>query len=140
MISRNLILSIVQFTVLVSSAVAAQTTEDQLTAEQLKSLVTGRTWAISLRGDLANPNSVTYWDFKVDGSICARFAGGKPKDKCADDGKWQLKGDVLCWELERIGDTYGYKSVCAGVRKVNEKRYELIAPIKVPPIAFYPYK
>lgn len=140
MLSRILILWIVQFTLLVSSAVAAQATDDQLTAEQLKSLVTGRTWAISMRGDLANPNSVTYWDFKADGSICPRFSGSKPKDKCADDGKWRLQGEVLCWELERIGEAQGYKSVCARVRKVNEKRYEVIAPIKVPPMAFYPFR
>jgi len=140
MFPRMLGFSIVQFTLLVSSVVAGQATDEQLTSQQLKSLVTGRTWAMSMRGDLANPNSVTYWDFRADGSICSRFSGSKPKDKCADDGKWRLEGDTLCWELQTFGEAQGYKSVCARVRKVNEKRYEVIAPIKVPPIAFYPYK
>lgn len=140
MISRILILSIVQFTFLVSLVAAGQMTGEQLTADQLKNLVHGRTLAMSMRGDLANPNSVTYWDFNADGSLCPRFSGSKPKDKCSDEGKWRLQGDVLCWELQRVGEAQGYKSVCARVRKVNEKRYEVIADIKVAPIAFYPFK
>ena len=140
MTSRILVLSLVQFTFLVSSVVAAQTAEEQLTAEQLKKLVTGRTWAISMRGDLANPNSVTYWNFHADGSVCARLSGATPSDKCADKGSWNLKGDVLCWDLQTFGEAHGYKSVCVRVRKVNDKRYEVIASPKVPPIAFYPFK
>jgi len=141
MVLRSLISFIVQFTFLISFVAAAQTSGDHLAAEQLKNLVNGKTWALSFQGDLANPNTVTYWDFKADGSVCARFTGSKAKDKCADDGKWRLQGEALCWELQRIGATYGYKSVCVRVRKVDEKRYEAIATDgKMAPAAFYPVK
>jgi hypothetical protein len=141
MVLRILISSIMQFTFLISFVAAAQIPGDHLTAEQLKNLVNGRTWVISFRGNLADTNTLAYWDFKVDGSVCARFAGSKAKDKCADDGKWRLQGEALCWDLQRIGASYGYKSVCVRVRKVNEKRYETIAPDgKMAPAAFYPVK
>lgn len=111
-------------------------------AAQLKALVAGKTWAMSFQGDLSNPAATTYWDFRTDGSVCARFAGSKAKDKCADDGAWQVKGDVLCWELQRIGETYGYKSVCVRARKVDDKRYEATAVegFKMAPAAFYPIR
>ena len=111
-------------------------------ADQLKTLVEAKTWAMSFQGNLSNPGTVTYWDFKADGSICARFVGSKPKDKCADEGTWQVKGNVLCWELQRIGETYGYKSTCVRARKVDNKRYDAIAVegFKMAPVAFYPIK
>jgi hypothetical protein len=141
MVLRMLISSIVQFTFLIPFAAAAQTAADHLTADQLKNLVSGRTWVIAWQRDLTNPLTVTHWDFKADGSVCARFVGGKAKDKCADDGKWRLQGEALCWELQRIGETYGYKSVCVRIRKVDEKRYEAIAQDgKMNPPLFYPVK
>lgn len=130
------------FMFLLVVGIAAEAAEIKvLTADQLKNLVSGRTWAIAWQRDLTNPSTLTYWDFKADGSVCARFAGSKAKDKCADDGKWRLQGEALCWELQRIGETYGYKSVCVRVRKVDEKRYEAIARDgKMAPAAFYPVK
>jgi hypothetical protein len=114
----------------------------ELDADQLKTLVTGRTSAMSFQGNLSNPATVSYWDFKADGSICARFVGSKPKDKCADDGTWQVKGNVLCWELQRIGETHAFKSTCVRVRKVDNKRYEAnaVEGFKMAPLAFYPIK
>ena len=114
----------------------------EVEADQLKALVAGRTWAMSFQGNLSNAATVSFWDFKADGSTCARFVGSKPKDKCADDGTWQVKGNVLCWELQRIGETYAYKSACVRVRKVDDKRYEAIAieGFKMAPVAFYPIK
>ena len=141
MVLRIFILSIVQSTFLIPFAAVAQTAADHLTADQLKNLVSGRTWAIAWQRDLANPLTVAHWDFKADGSVCARFAGGKAKDKCGDDGKWRLQGEALCWELQRIGETYGYKSVCVRIRKVDERRYEAIAQDgKMNPPLFYPLK
>lgn len=141
MVLRILISSIVQFTFLISFAAVAQTAAEYLTADQLKNLVSGRTWAIAWQRDLTNPLTLSHWDFKADGSVCARFAGGKAKDKCADDGKWRLQGEALCWELQRIGETYGYKSACVRVRKVDEKHYEAIAQDgKMLPPLFYPLK
>jgi hypothetical protein len=108
-------------------------------ADQLKTLVVGRTWAMSFQGDLSKSPTVTYWDFKADGSICARFVGSKPSDKCADDGTWQLKGNVLCWELQRLGETNSYKSACVRARRVDNKRYDAV-PVKglKVPVTFYP--
>jgi hypothetical protein len=98
-------------------------------------------WAIGWQRDLANAATVTHWDFKADGTVCARFIGAKAKDKCADDGKWQLRGEVLCWELQRIGESYGFKAACVRVRKVDEKRYEAIAEDgRLHPPLFYPVK
>lgn len=141
MVLGMLMSSIAPFTFLVSFGAAAQTAASELTAEQLKTLVNGKTWAMSFNRDLANPHNVTYWDFKANGSVCARFHGSKAKDKCADEGKWRQQGEILCWDLERIGETYGYKSVCVRVRKVDDKRYEALAQDgKMAPVAFYPIK
>ena len=120
-------------------AVNAQAISEE-DADQLKALVVGRTWAMSFQGDLSKSATVTYWDFKADGSICARFVGSKPKDNCADDGTWQLKGNVLCWELQRLGETNSYKSACVRARKVDNKRYDAIAVegFKMAPVTFYP--
>ena len=120
-------------------AVHAQATSEQ-DADQLKTLVVGKTWAMSFQGDLSKSATVTYWDFKADGSICARFVGSKPEDTCADDGTWQLKGNVLCWELQRLGVTNSYKSACVRVRKVDDKRYDAFAVkgFKMAPVTFYP--
>ena len=109
-------------------------------ADQLKTLVAGRTWAMSFQGDLSKSATVTYWDFKADGTICARFVGSKPQDTCADDGTWQLKGNVLCWELQRLGVTNNYKSACVRVRKMDGKRYDAFAVkgFKMAPVTFYP--
>ena len=74
--------------------------------------------------DLANQLTVAHWDFRRDGTVCARFLGGKSNDPCADEGRWQMSGDALCWELQRIGETYGYKKACMQVRRLDDKRYE----------------
>jgi hypothetical protein len=141
MVLRLVISSIASISFLISFSAAAQTTPDLLAAEQVRNLVNGKTWALSFQGNLANPATVAYWDFKSDGSVCARFANSKATDRCADDGKWRLQGDELCWDLQRIGETYGYKSVCVRVRKVDEKRYEAIAQDgRMAPAAFYPVK
>lgn len=130
------------FMFLLVVGIAAEAAEIKvLTADQLKNLVSGRTWAIAWQRDITNTSTLTHWDFKADGSVCARFAGGKSTDKCADDGKWKLQGETLCWELQRIGETYGYKSVCVRVREIDERRYEAIAQDgKMHPPVFYPVK
>jgi len=141
MVSRIVISSIMQLIFLASFAASAQTPPGSLTAEQLKTLVSGRTWAISFHGDLTNPVLVAYWDFKANGSLCGRFSGSKAKDRCADEGKWSLQGETVCWDFQKIGEGYGYKSVCARVRKVDEKRYELNARDgKLQLVPFYPVK
>lgn len=93
--------------------------------EELNSLVKGRKWLVAIGGDLSNAGTSAYWDFNSDGSMCVRFAGAKPNDRCADDGQWKVDGQTVCWELKRIGEQYGYKSACVRVRRVGERDYEM---------------
>ena len=137
--ARGTLFCLTMIVILCPIAVHAQAQSD-IDADQLTALVTGKKWAMSFQGDLSKSATVTYWDFKPDGSICARFVGSQSNDKCADDGTWQLKGNVLCWELQRLGETNNYKSACVRVRKVDDKRYDAIAlkGFKMSPVTFYP--
>lgn len=122
-----------------SLVAAAQTASDTLTAEQLKPLVSDKTWAITFGGELKDPARTAYWDFKADGSLCGRQHGSKVGSTCADTAQWKLQGDAVCWQFQWIGETYGYKSMCARVRKADSKTYTLIDQSgRVPPVPFYP--
>ena len=101
------------------SAVAAE-----LAAEELRDLVKGRKWLIAMQGELSHAGHATYWDFNADGSLCARFGGAKPNDRCADEGRWKLDAQTLCWDLKLIGEQYGYKSACVRVNKLGATDYE----------------
>lgn len=92
--------------------------------DELSSLVKGRKWLIAMQGELSHAGHATYWDFNADGSICARFGGAKPNDRCADEGRWKLDAQTLCWDLKVIGEQYGYKSACVQVKKVGAQDYE----------------
>ena len=110
---------VIVFATFCSSAVAAEIEPDEL-----RSLVKGRKWLIAMQGDLSHAGHATYWDFKVDGSVCARFGGAKPNDRCADEGRWKLDAQTLCWDLKVIGEQYGYKSACVRVKKLGATDYE----------------
>ena len=47
-------------------------------------------------------------------------------EECADDGKWKIQGDALCWDFKWIGEQYGYTSTCRHVRKVDTASFQLI--------------
>ncbi|HSF06522.1 MAG TPA: hypothetical protein VLG10_12090 [Methylomirabilota bacterium] len=89
--------------------------------------MSGKTWVISFFGNLQDPSLLTYWDFKADGSVCARPVASKPRDKCADDGRWTVDEQKLCWELKWLGQAYGYKSACVRVQKVGTTHYDAIS-------------
>jgi hypothetical protein len=91
----------------------------------LKSLALGKTWAISLSGAPENPDLTQLWDFRVDGSVCARAVGQLITEKCADEGKWSISGDSICWELTWLGESSGYRSQCSLVMKLEGDRFEL---------------
>jgi hypothetical protein len=93
--------------------------------DDLKAMVTGRTWAFSQYGDPGNAAQANVWDFRKNGSVCARAIGSKPTDKCADEGKWFIKGRMVCWELTWMGESQGMKAACSAVRKVGNDRFEL---------------
>ena len=137
--AKVLAFSIVALALIVPFAAAAQTAADTLPAEQLKSLVNGKTWAITFGGELKDPARTAHWDFKADGSLCGRQHGSKAGTTCADAGQWKLQGDAICWQFQWIGETYGYKSLCVRVRKAEGKTYEAIDQSgRVPPVPFYP--
>jgi hypothetical protein len=92
--------------------------------DELTDLVKGRKWLIAMQGDLSHAGHSSYWDFNADGSMCVRFAGSKPDDRCADNGQWKLNAQTLCWDLKFLGEQYGYKSACVRVQKVGEQQYE----------------
>jgi hypothetical protein len=87
--------------------------------------VTGRTWAFSQYGDPGNAVQTNVWDFRKDGSVCARTIGSKRTDKCADEGKWFIRGRLICWELTWMGESQGLKTPCLAVQKVGSDRFEL---------------
>jgi hypothetical protein len=110
--------------VAILAAHAGSTAAQDLGQEELGALVKGRKWLIAMQGNLSHAGHATYWDFNADGSLCARFGGAKPGDRCADEGRWRLEGQNLCWDLKVIGEQYGYKSACVRVRKVGAQEYE----------------
>jgi hypothetical protein len=74
----------------------AQPAGTDLTGEELQQIVKGKTWAIAFYGDLSDALRTAYWDFKADGSVCARLANNKPGTRCADTGTWKIQGNMLC--------------------------------------------
>lgn len=92
---------------------------------ELEALVSSRTLAISFYGDPTNPALTFVWDFGKDGSLCARLAGSKRGEPCAEQGKWTANAGVLCWELPSIGKSHGFNPACSTVRREASERYEL---------------
>ena len=124
-----------QLTLFAASAALAQTPGTDLSADDVKALVTDKVWNITIGG--GDPNVTAFWDFKADGSLCGRLRGGTAGSKCADDGKWKIQGDALCWDFSWIGDQYGYKSTCRKVRKLDTASFQLIDPTgKLEPVPF----
>jgi hypothetical protein len=108
---------------LVTQASAQPATE--VAAGPLSELVRGRTLAISFYGDPSDPKVTYVWDFKPDGVLCARIIGAKRTEKCAEEGKWNLDGAALCWELPSIGKSLGINPACSTVLQTKPDRYEL---------------
>ena len=103
---------------------------------KLQILFRGKTWAMEYGGV---PDLMAIWDFNADGSLCGRLSGAKAGTKCADIGKWKLQGDMICWDFNWLGEGYSYKSVCARVRKVDDRTYLLTDQSgKLPPLPFHP--
>jgi hypothetical protein len=105
---------------LLCAAPVAAHGQTDLDAEQLKALVTGRTWAIAFYGDLTDKTRTSYWDFLPDGRVCARLANNPPGSSCADDGKWRLEENKLCWELGWFGKTDGFQVACGRARRSGD--------------------
>jgi hypothetical protein len=59
------------------AAPAAPQAGESIVGDALVALVSGRSWALSTYGNTSNPATAMVWDFRKDGSVCARFAGAE---------------------------------------------------------------
>lgn len=127
MMIRLLSLAVQSLTVATFAAtpVLSQTTTAKIVGNDLSALASGRSWGISYYGDPSNPALTMVWDFRKDGSVCARSPGGKKGDKCMDEGKWNVKGEAVCWELTWIGEAGGFKANCFSVKRIDEELFQL---------------
>jgi hypothetical protein len=119
----------------VASAVA-----QELDAEQLKQLVSGKTLAIAFYGDLNDKLRTAYWDFTSDGKVCARLGNNPRGSRCADTGTWKLQGDALCWELGFLGKTDGFQSVCGRAKPAGDAYQFIDSKSGMSLMAFRPQK
>jgi hypothetical protein len=100
-------------------------TPAKIAGNDLSTLASGRSWGISYYGNPNDAATTMVWDFRKDGSVCARSSGGKPGSKCMDEGKWNVRSDAVCWELTWMGEAGGYKSNCFLVKKLNDDLFQL---------------
>ena len=97
----------------------------KIVGDDLSALAKGRSWGISYYGDPTNPAQTMLWDFRKDGSVCARSNGMKKDDKCMDEGKWEVRGEVICWELSWIGEAGNFKANCFSVKKISQDQFQM---------------
>ncbi len=117
------------------SALPVPARANTVVSDELLALVSGRSWAMSTYGDPTNPATTMIWDFRSDGSVCARMGASKIGDKCADEGKWNLHNDRLCWDLTWFGGSFGFKTACCSVSRSGPDRLHLQSE-KVPDLTF----
>lgn len=97
----------------------------KLDKSALEKLVNNKTWHINWAACMGGANGCkTYWNWSKDGSVCARAIDAKRTDKCADDGKWRIEEDKLCWKLTWLGGSEGYKSVCIDIEETSKGHYQ----------------
>jgi hypothetical protein len=127
MMMKRLFLNALNYLALASFTVAPAFSQSpvNVVGDDLTALANGRSWGISYYGDPTNPALTMVWDFRKNGSICARAPGGKKGDKCMDEGKWTVKGEILCWELTWMGEAGDFKANCFFVKKVGSDRFQL---------------
>ena len=107
----------------VAPAFSQSTTK--IAGDDLSALANGQSWGISYYGDPTNPAMTMVWDFRKNGSVCARPPGGKKGDTCIDEGKWNVRSDAICWELTWMGEAGGFKSNCFTVKKISQDQYQM---------------
>lgn len=42
-----------------------------------------------------------------------------------DEGKWNVKGEAVCWELTWMGEAGGFKASCFLVKKIDQDLFQL---------------
>ena len=102
------------FVIWPTSAPAAE----KLGSDEFSSLVNGKTWKIQLI-------QAAYWDWRKDGVVCARLVGDIDRtSKCADEGRWRLDGEKLCWKLTWLGKTSRLDKNCIFAFRAANDRLE----------------
>ena len=89
---------------------------ETLDSAALRDLVSSKTWKIKIQ------DKAMFWDWKSDGSVCARILGSARTEDCADEGKWNLRKNVLCWKLSWLfsgGSKLGDR--CVYIRGANNE-------------------
>lgn len=107
-------------TPLVSAAV------EPLGAESLGKMLDGKQWELKWAACMGAPPCRAYWDWKADGSVCARAIDAARDDRCADEGRWRLNENTLCWDLQWFGSDSGVKSACVRVEPAGAGQYTAI--------------
>lgn len=92
-------------------------------AGSLTKMVNDTKWEMKWAACMGAPPCRAYWDWRADGSVCARAIDAKSDERCADEGRWRLRGDQLCWDLEWFGTGSGAKSACIEVQSAQAGQY-----------------
>ena len=92
---------------------------EALSEQESRALLNGTTW--KLTG--GNLRKVAYWDWKQDGSVCARIGGANKDEPCADVGKWRLEGNRLCWQYTWLNALGYFKVGCVRIEGAGEGKY-----------------
>ena len=76
---------------------------------------------VAIGGDYRT-RELSYWIF----TQMARLRPLRERSQrgCADEGRWNIDGQTLCWDLS-VGEQYGYKSACVRVQKVGPQDYQM---------------
>jgi hypothetical protein len=61
------------------------------------------------------------------------------RDKCADEGKWSIRDERLCWELSWMGEALKLKTACSFIKRTGNDRFELRNE-KTPELTFLMFK
>ena len=107
------------------SPLTASTTEP-LKASALEKMLKDKKWEMKWAACMGAPPCRAYWDWMANGTVCARAVDAKRDERCADEGRWHLKGNNLCWELTWFGTGAGFKKSCVTVEPSGAGQYTAI--------------
>jgi len=96
---------------------------DRLSATEVESLLNDKTWEMHF---IMSQKRATYWDWRRDGTLCARVLGAPQADKCADEGRWRIEDNAICWKLTWFGGDTGLKAQCIHVRRGENGRFDAV--------------
>lgn len=95
-------------------------------SKALRTMLSDKKWEMKWAACMGAPPCRAYWDWMANGTVCARAIDAKIDERCADEGRWQLKGNSLCWELTWYGTGAGFKKSCVTVEPSGAGQYTAI--------------